>query len=90
MHMTPRVSVLVFLLAMVQGATTAQPIPASSGPAVGARVPNFSGEDARSFLADAGLDVDALTPHMKGRFTSAFIRAHKPESASCCGPVCCA
>ena len=47
-------------------------------------------EDARSFLTEAGLDVDRLAPEMKGRFVSAFVRARKPKAESCCGPECCA
>jgi len=50
-------------------------------------------EDARAFLAESGLDVDALAPLVKGRVTSAFVRARKPAAAaarSCCGPTCCA
>src|SRR5256712_804240 len=35
-------------------------------------------EDARSFLTDSGLDVDALAPQVEGMFTSSFIRATKP------------
>jgi SAM-dependent methyltransferase len=35
-------------------------------------------EDARSFLEEAGLDVDALAPQIDGRFMSAFVRAEKP------------
>ncbi|MEX0691318.1 MAG: arsenite methyltransferase [Gemmatimonadales bacterium] len=35
-------------------------------------------EDARAFLADAGLDADALAPEVDGRIYSAFIRATKP------------
>ena len=46
-------------------------------------------EDARAFLTESGLDVDALAPQVEGRFASAFIRARKPEVASCCGPECC-
>jgi len=34
-------------------------------------------EDARDFLAGAGLDADALAPHVDGKFASAFIRARK-------------
>ena len=45
-------------------------------------------EDARAFLAQSGLDVDAVAPLVKGKVTSAFIRARKPEA--CCGPSCCA
>ena len=47
-------------------------------------------EDARAFLTDCGLDVDALAPQVEGRFASAFIRARKPAAAACCGPACCA
>ena len=36
-------------------------------------------EDARSFLAQSGLDVDRLAPEVEGRIASAFIRARKPE-----------
>ncbi|MGH7264646.1 MAG: methyltransferase domain-containing protein, partial [Candidatus Rokuibacteriota bacterium] len=35
-------------------------------------------EDAREFLAGAGLDADAIAPHVDGRFMSAFVRARKP------------
>jgi ubiquinone/menaquinone biosynthesis C-methylase UbiE len=45
-------------------------------------------EDARQFLSEAGVDVDAIAPEVDGRFLSAFIRAHKPADA-CCGPGCC-
>jgi arsenite methyltransferase len=57
-------------------------------------------EDARDFLADKGLDADALAREIDGKFASAFIRATKPlaagakatgkaaaeENAGCCGP----
>jgi arsenite methyltransferase len=46
-------------------------------------------EDARAFLTESGLDVDALAPQVKDMFASAFIRARKPEAKSCCGPDCC-
>ncbi len=35
-------------------------------------------EDARDFLASAGIDVDALGPEVDGKFRSAFVRATKP------------
>lgn len=35
-------------------------------------------EDARSFLAGHGLDVDALAPLVRDKFMSAFVRAEKP------------
>ena len=44
-------------------------------------------EDARDFLTDAGLDVDAIAPQVEGKFASAFVRATKPEA--CCGTECC-
>jgi arsenite methyltransferase len=50
----------------------------------------YSIEDARSFLTEAGLDVDALAPEVEGKFLSAFVRARKPEAQACCGPACCA
>jgi len=46
-------------------------------------------EDARVFLAEAGLDVDALAPRVQGRFLSAFVRASKPAANACCGTECC-
>jgi len=46
-------------------------------------------EDARSFLTETGLDVDALAPQVKDRFASAFVRATKPAAQTCCGPECC-
>ncbi len=51
-------------------------------------------EDARGFLEEAGLDVDAFTKEIDGRFMAAFVRATKPsqlsEAAACCAPGCCA
>jgi len=35
-------------------------------------------EDAREFLAGAGIDVDAIAPLVDGKFMSAFVRAVKP------------
>ena len=45
-------------------------------------------EDARVFLSEAGIAVDAIAPLVEGRFLSAFIRATKP-AAACCEPDCC-
>ncbi len=45
-------------------------------------------EDARQFLADTGIDVDAIVPLVDGKFMSAFVRAKKPVSP-CCGPTIC-
>jgi arsenite methyltransferase len=36
-------------------------------------------EDARHFLTEAGVDVDAIAPHVYEKFLSAFIRAQKPQ-----------
>src|SRR5712692_3567974 len=48
-------------------------------------------EEAREFLAGAGLDPDVVGPQIDGRFVSAFVRAVKPaRKAACCGPSCCA
>ena len=49
----------------------------------------YSIEDARTFLVGQGLDVDALTKEIEGKFMSAFIRATKPVAAACCAPSCC-
>jgi SAM-dependent methyltransferase len=50
----------------------------------------YSLEDARTFLAAGGLDVDALAAEVDGRVASAFIRARKPAAPTpCCGPDCC-
>ncbi|MBA3639016.1 MAG: arsenite methyltransferase [Acidobacteria bacterium] len=46
-------------------------------------------EDAKHFLTEAGLDVNALAGQVDGKIASAFIRAVKPEKAACCGPTCC-
>jgi len=49
----------------------------------------YNVEDARAFLTETGLDVDALAPQVKDMFASAFVRARKPRAKSCCGPECC-
>jgi arsenite methyltransferase len=49
----------------------------------------YAVDDARAFLAAEGLDVDALAKEVDGKFLSAFVRATKPATASCCGPSCC-
>ena len=46
--------------------------------------------DARSFLSEQGIDVDAIAPQVDGKFLSAFIRATKPAATTCCAPGCCA
>jgi arsenite methyltransferase len=56
----------------------------------------YSVADARQFLTAQGIDLDAMAPHVEGKFASAFIRAKKPaipKSGSelpCCGSSCCA
>jgi hypothetical protein len=41
----------------------------------------YNVDDARAFLSEAGLDVDALAPAVKDKFVSAFVRARKPAAA---------
>ena len=51
----------------------------------------YRAEDAREFLAAAGIDVDAIAPQMEGKIMSAFVRAIKPAGAGAkpgCGPAC--
>jgi len=48
----------------------------------------YNVEDARQFLTEAGVDVDALAPQVNEKFMSAFIRASKAQAA-CCAPGCC-
>lgn len=64
----------------------------------------YEPEDARSFLEEAGLDVDEVADAVRGRILSAFVRARKPLTdaarevgadivkveSSCCGSGCCA
>jgi arsenite methyltransferase len=45
-------------------------------------------EDARIFLAEAGLDADRIAREIDGSIASAFIRATKPQAKACCGPEC--
>ena len=46
-------------------------------------------EEAREFLEAAGFDAEKVGPLVKDKFMSAFVRATKPASQSCCGPTCC-
>jgi hypothetical protein len=46
-------------------------------------------EDARTFLAEASVDVDRIAPDVDVKVASAFLRARKPEAKACCGPTCC-
>lgn len=51
-------------------------------------------EDARSFLEEAGLDVEAFGEAVDGKIMAAFVRATKPAevpatAGACCAPGCC-
>jgi 2-polyprenyl-3-methyl-5-hydroxy-6-metoxy-1,4-benzoquinol methylase len=46
-------------------------------------------EDARGFLKQEGVNVDAIAAEADGKFMSAFVRASKPAAKSCCGPARC-
>jgi ubiquinone/menaquinone biosynthesis C-methylase UbiE len=48
----------------------------------------YNVEDARQFLTEAGVEVDAIAPLVHEKFMSAFVRATKPVM-TCCGPSCC-
>jgi 2-polyprenyl-3-methyl-5-hydroxy-6-metoxy-1,4-benzoquinol methylase len=49
----------------------------------------YSVDDARTFLVENGIDVDAINLEIEGKFMSAFIGATKPAQTGCCGPGCC-
>jgi arsenite methyltransferase len=55
----------------------------------------YKSDEARDFLANAGLDADNVAPLIDGKFISAFVRAQKPNTRgnvvgpSCCAPTCC-
>ncbi len=60
----------------------------------------YRSEDARAFLTEAGLDVDANIEEIDGKFMAAFVRATKPTQSSgtraleaaaeaCGAPGCC-
>lgn len=51
----------------------------------------YRAEDAKQFLAEAGLDQHANLDAIDGRFMAAFVRATKPVSNAdaCCAPGCC-
>jgi ubiquinone/menaquinone biosynthesis C-methylase UbiE len=57
----------------------------------------YRAEDARSFLEEAGLDVDTFREAVDGRIMAAFVRASKPvavrgngpAATPCCAPGCC-
>jgi len=54
----------------------------------------YRGEDAKAFLAGAGLDAERAAAAIDGRVMAAFVRATKPAlvgaaAAACCAPGCC-
>lgn len=49
----------------------------------------YKSEDARAFLTESGIDVDANIDQIDGKFMAAFVRAQKPEAKACCGTDCC-
>jgi len=50
----------------------------------------YKAEEARDFLAAAGLDPQTVGPQIEGKFISAFVRALKPAaSEACCASGCC-
>lgn len=42
----------------------------------------YKTEDAREFLKEQGVDVDAIAAEVDGKFRSAFIRARKPQQSA--------
>ena len=44
----------------------------------------YAVDDARQFLSGQGIDVDAITAQVDGKFMSAFVRARKPARKTCC------
>jgi arsenite methyltransferase len=42
----------------------------------------YNVEDAREFLTEKGIDVDAIAPQVDGKFMSAFVRAVKPKTTA--------
>ena len=54
----------------------------------------YRADDAKQFLAAAGLDADTVAAEVDGKIASAFIRASKPAAAAgsqaaCCDSTCC-
>ena len=49
----------------------------------------YKSEDARAFLTESGIDVDANIEQIDGRFMAAFVRATKPAAKACCDTTCC-
>jgi arsenite methyltransferase len=54
----------------------------------------YQADDARAFLAGAGVEAETAAAEIDGKFMAAFVRATKPAgvplpSTSCCAPGCC-
>jgi len=50
----------------------------------------YKADEARDFLAAAGLDPEVIGPQIDGKFISVFVRAVKPAPVmACCGADCC-
>jgi arsenite methyltransferase len=55
----------------------------------------YKSADARTFLQESGINIDANLDAIDGKFMAAFVRATKPmakapvTAAPCCGPDCC-
>jgi ubiquinone/menaquinone biosynthesis C-methylase UbiE len=54
----------------------------------------YRADDARGFLEESGLDVDAFAEAVDGKIMAAFVRATKPAgvpaaAGACCAPGCC-
>jgi len=52
----------------------------------------YAAKDAAAFLAQSGLNIEAVASEIDGKFLSAFVRAEKPgeSTSACCGGECCA
>src|SRR6266850_2301738 len=80
-------------LEFLKGAIENVPLPDNSVDVEPTRV--YKIEEARDFLASAGLDVEKVAPLIDGKFISAFVRAAKSArrgnvvGPSCCAPTCC-
>jgi SAM-dependent methyltransferase len=49
----------------------------------------YGAADARAFLQDQALDVEAIAAQIDGKFMSSFIRSQKPAPGTCYSPACC-
>ena len=51
----------------------------------------YTAQDARDLFNVTGVDIEAIAPHVDGKFVSGFVRASKPvaSQAACCATSCC-